>query len=105
HEIAARIAGSSGLRKAGPGTLVLSNSSNTYTGDTVVSAGVLEVTNFGATNPASGIINVAAGATFRIAGDTLGGGPSGNFAEQISGGGTVEFDRSLTTEVITLATP
>src|SRR5690606_5279326 len=61
HEIAARIAGSSGLRKAGPGTLRLSNSANTYTGDTLVSAGVLEVTSFGATNPASGAINIAAG--------------------------------------------
>jgi autotransporter-associated beta strand protein len=44
HEIATTIAGSSGLIKTGPGTLILSGSLS-YTGDTTVLAGTLEVGN------------------------------------------------------------
>jgi autotransporter-associated beta strand protein len=102
HEIAARLSGSTGLNKTWNGTLTLSNGTNNYTGDTNVTGGVLAVTHINATNLASGAVNVAAGATFRFAGDGMGGGASGNFTEQITGGGTVELANSLTTETINL---
>lgn len=107
HEIATRLSGSSGLSKAWNGTLTLSNGTNNYTGDTNITAGVLAVTHVNATNLASGSVNVSTGATFRFAGDEMGGGPSGNFSEQITGGGTVELAGSLTTETIdfTVANP
>jgi autotransporter-associated beta strand protein len=52
--ISAQIAGSVGLTKSGPGTLTLANS-NTYTGDTVIEAGVLRL---GGTSGSAGTGNV-----------------------------------------------
>jgi fibronectin-binding autotransporter adhesin len=56
HEIAAAIAGTSGLEKRGVGTLVLSGS-NTYSGGTDITAGTLAVNG-----SLGGAVNVASGA-------------------------------------------
>ena len=57
--------GSSGLEKAGAGTLTLSGV-NTYSGDTLVSAGTLNLSNstgVALSNP--GLVTVAGGATLK----------------------------------------
>ncbi|MDY0170721.1 MAG: autotransporter-associated beta strand repeat-containing protein [Thermoguttaceae bacterium] len=64
-EIAVRLAGTGGLRKDGPGTLVLARE-NTYTGPTEVAAGTLKLGPNG-TIPQSGAIAVRAGATLDVA--------------------------------------
>jgi autotransporter-associated beta strand protein len=104
HEIGARITGSSGLRKAGAGELLLTNGTNNYTGDTTVSTGVLEVNNLGAINQASGLVNVATGATFRLGGDGAGNGASGALTEEVAGAGQLRLHNTLTTETITAGT-
>ncbi len=104
HEIGARISGASGLRKYGAGTLTLSNGTNNYTGDTVVSGGVLAVTSLGAINQSSGTINIAAGATFRLDGDGQGGGAAGTLTEQLTGAGAFQLSPTLTTEVVVAGT-
>ncbi|WP_432798684.1 autotransporter-associated beta strand repeat-containing protein [Poriferisphaera sp. WC338] len=53
------LSGSGGLTKEGSGTLTLSNSNNTYTGDTTVNAGTLIING----TMASANVNVASGAT------------------------------------------
>lgn len=52
--IAAPIAGTSGLTKAGAGTLVLSSSSNTYSGNTTISLGALQVGDGGTSGALGG---------------------------------------------------
>jgi autotransporter-associated beta strand protein len=104
HEIGAQISGVNGLRKVGPGTLVLSNDMNNFTGDITISSGTLEVTTLGAINQASGAVNTAAGSTFQFGGDGAGGGANGTLIEQITGSGTVNLKNDLTTEVIDLGT-
>jgi autotransporter-associated beta strand protein len=101
HYITAPIAGSAGVTKTGPGTVVLGNPANSYTGNTTVSNGVLAVTALGAINPLSGRINIAAGA-FALAGDGAGNGASGTLTAVFQGAGQFVADSSLTTEVITL---
>jgi len=64
-EISAIITGSAGLTKAGDGTLILSNT-NTYSGNTVISAGTLQVGNGGTTGIATGTISIANGARLVI---------------------------------------
>ena len=43
HTITSIVSGDQGLTKAGPGTLILNNNSNNYTGKTVVAGGVLQI--------------------------------------------------------------
>ena len=103
HEIGVQVSGATGLRKTGPGTLVLTNNTNNFTGDVTLSAGTLSITTLGAINQASGVVNVASGATFQFAGNGAGGGASGTLTELITGAGTVNLKNDLTTEVINFA--
>lgn len=112
HTINAQIGGSSGLNKSGSGTLVLTNGTNSYTGDTTVSGGILDLTDLAAINPASGQTNVAAGATLRLNGDGQGNGASGTLSEAIAGDGTLRLEGidindpntdGLTSEVVTIS--
>ena len=48
HEIDAQIDGTNGFKKTGTGTLILTNDTNTFTGDVIVNQGVLEITKLGA---------------------------------------------------------
>jgi autotransporter-associated beta strand protein len=82
--IAAPLAGTAGLTKAGPGGLVLA-ASNTYTGGTTVAAGVLAVGDGGVAGSIGGDVTVAAGA--RLAFDRS---DSATFAGGISGAGELE---------------
>ncbi|WP_425400442.1 beta strand repeat-containing protein [Aeoliella sp.] len=113
HTISAQIVGSNGLNKLGGGTVTLSNTSNSYTGNTNIATGVLEIASLGAINQSSGLVDVAAGATFRFTGDGAGGGASGTLTEEITGAGTIALagvdpntpgSPGLTTEVVTAAT-
>ncbi len=75
--LAATLAGSAGLNKAGAGTLVLGNNGSTYSGGTTVSGGTLNIAVAGdQTHSAVGVgqaVTVNAGATLRLgAGDALG---------------------------------
>ena len=65
--IAAQIAGDNGLTSSGSGTVVLAGS-NSYTGNTTVSAGVLDLQNSGALPgyDSSGQVSVASGATLAV---------------------------------------
>jgi len=56
--IDSQIDGSSGLVKLGNGTLVLTNASNTYTGDTVINAGSLVISNEGALGLGTSVVSV-----------------------------------------------
>ncbi|MCO6043275.1 autotransporter-associated beta strand repeat-containing protein [Aeoliella sp. ICT_H6.2] len=112
HTVNAQIAGSSGLTKSGTGTLVLSNASNSYTGDTTISGGVLDLTDLGAINQSSGTTSVAAGATLRLNGDGQGNGASGTLSEALTGDGTLRLEGidvndpdtdGLTSELITIS--
>lgn len=60
------ISGTGGLTMAGPGTLVLSGT-NTYTGDTTVSAGTLDLTG-----SLAGSVQVAGGGTLKGSGEIAG---------------------------------
>lgn len=92
HEISTVIAGSAGLTKSGGGNLVLTGA-NTYTGTTNVLGGALQLPGTGSVN---GAVNVeAAGQLAFVAGY------NGTFAGNISGGGNVLLDSSLTTETVT----
>jgi autotransporter-associated beta strand protein len=102
HLITAPVAGSAGVTKTGPGTVVLSNAANSYTGNTTVSEGVLAARHLDAINQASGVIDVTAEATFALAGDGAGNGANGILTEVVQGAGNLVVARSLTTEVITL---
>ncbi len=103
HFITAQVAGSSGVTKTGNGTVVLTNGANSYTGNTTISGGVLAITDLAATNTASGVIDIGAAGAFAFAGDGLGNGANGTVTEVIQGSGLLITDRSLTSEVITLA--
>ncbi len=103
HEVSAKIAGSNGLTKTGGGTLTLSNSSNSYTGNTSVLGGTLNVTDLGALNQASGQVQVSAGATLQFDGDGAGGGANGSLTEEIIGDGDIQLTTGLTTNVITFS--
>jgi fibronectin-binding autotransporter adhesin len=82
--IAAPLAGTAGLTKAGPGGLVLA-AANTYTGGTTVAAGVLAVGDGAVAGSIGGDVTVAAGA--RLAFDRS---DSVTFAGGISGAGELE---------------
>lgn len=97
HEVAAVIAGNSGLNKTGGGTLILSGN-NTYAGTTSVQQGALRVRHTGAVD---GPVNVSAGATFFFEGDGLGTGFNGTFTPDISGAGQVATSLNMTTETVT----
>ena len=58
-EIASIVAGAAGLNKTGFGTLRLSNASNTYTGVTTITNGVLAITSAGALGLATSDITIA----------------------------------------------
>jgi autotransporter-associated beta strand protein len=103
HLINAQVAGSNGLTKTGGGTIVLSNNTNSYTGDTTVSGGTLRITQLGAINPSSGSINIGASGTFALAGDGAGNGVNGTLTGAITGAGSLVAEPTLTTEVVTLA--
>jgi autotransporter-associated beta strand protein len=102
HLITAQVAGSNGVTKTGPGIVALVNPNNSYTGNTTVTEGILAATDLGAINQASGVVDVALGAAFALAGDGAGNGANGTLTEVIQGAGNLLVDRSLTTEVITL---
>lgn len=81
------LAGSSGLRKAGSGTLVLAGT-NTYTGTTAVTVGILRLTNSSALG-GSTTVTMTAGAQLDLSGGltfgtgstiTINGNGGGNFA-------------------------
>ncbi|MCB1277100.1 autotransporter-associated beta strand repeat-containing protein [Prosthecobacter sp.] len=56
--IGSLIAGTSGLTKVGNGTLFLGNNSNSYTGDTVINAGALVITNEGQLGASTSTISI-----------------------------------------------
>lgn len=85
-----KLAGSNGLVKTGLGTLVLTNASNSYSGDTVVSAGTLRVSSTNTVLPSATALSVASGATFAVA--------AGGTTQQvgsISGAGTLSLADTL----------
>jgi autotransporter-associated beta strand protein len=102
HLITAPVDGSNGVTKTGPGVVALVNPNNSYTGNTTVTEGILAATDLGAINQASGVVDVALGAAFALAGDGAGNGANGTLTEVVQGAGNLVVDRSLTTEVITL---
>jgi autotransporter-associated beta strand protein len=65
--LSARLTGSGGLTKINPGTLLLGNTNNNYTGATAVNGGILKLGAAGALSGTSGV-SVASGATFDLAG-------------------------------------
>ena len=71
--ISGQLSGSNGLTKAGPGSVVLSNSNNAYTGSTAITAGILQATVSGALVSVSSV-SVAGGAALALgAPQTIGG--------------------------------
>ena len=71
--ISGPLSGSNGLTKAGPGTVVLSYSNNAYSGNTAISAGILQATVSGALSSVSPV-SVAGGAALSLgAPQTIGG--------------------------------
>lgn len=87
---ATKLAGSNGLVKTGAGTLYLTNASNSYTGDTVVSAGTLRVSSTSTVLPSGTALSVASGATFAV--------DAGGSTQQvgsISGAGTLNLSDTL----------
>jgi autotransporter-associated beta strand protein len=52
------LAGTSGLTKTGNGTLFLTNNANSYTGDTVINAGALVITNEGQLGASTSTISI-----------------------------------------------
>ncbi len=85
YTIAATIGGTSALTKNGTATTALTGA-NTYTGNTVVNAGVLVVTNGGVINSPSATLNVGSGVT--VAANTL------------AGGGAITVQTLLATNVV-----
>ena len=77
------------LDKSGPGTALLTRT-NTFTGDTTISGGVLQA-DFGAALPASSFLSLDGGVLETLAGGTFtrsfGGGGSGSFQMTYNGGG------------------
>lgn len=82
--ISAALSGSNGLNKAGAGTLILSGN-NTYTGNTTVTAGVLQIANDSALGAASNGLVLAGGTLKVTASTTL------NSARALSGTGTLDI--------------
>ncbi|HEX4000004.1 MAG TPA: autotransporter-associated beta strand repeat-containing protein [Pirellulales bacterium] len=79
-----------GITTSGPGAVVVLNAANTYTGDTNVASGTL---NVGATGSIAGAgINVSSGATMNIAA-----GGSISTATNLTDNGVVNLDNSTTT--------
>lgn len=90
HEIAAEIAGNSGLVKTNGGTLVLPNA-NSYTGTTDVQVGTLDINNLDAIdNQVSGTVNIESTGTLLISA-----GASGSLDAQLTGSGLVNLADSL----------
>jgi len=67
--VSGNVSGGFGITKQGPGTLIMSGSSNTYTGATTVNSGTLQLNSAGAL-PTGGNV-VIAGGTLDIHGQTL----------------------------------
>ena len=87
------------LVKSGPGTLILNNSGNTYTGLTTVSNGTLMVNNATGTGVGPGTVTVVSNAT--LAGNGIIGGPvtvdaGGLIVPGTNAIGTLTFSNSLT---------
>ncbi|WP_371348862.1 autotransporter-associated beta strand repeat-containing protein [Ancylobacter sp. IITR112] len=98
--ISSVLAGSDGLEKTGDGTLILSGV-NTYTGDTAISAGTLQIASAGSLGAGSyaGDLSLASGTTFDYgssAAQTLSGAISGAGALTVSGSGTLTLSGSNT---------
>ncbi|NBV01529.1 MAG: hypothetical protein EBS31_08960, partial [Burkholderiaceae bacterium] len=95
--ISAVISGSAGVTKTGAGTLVLSGA-NTYTGETVISAGKIIVRHNTALGSTSGGTSVAAGATLDLYNVDVG-------AEQVtlSGGTLTDVTSSLAGNIVLTA--
>jgi len=88
-----RVQGSGGITQAGTGTTTLTGNANTYTGDTVISAGTLRLSGASSLDRSSGI-SIATGGTFDISAIT-----SATTVKRVSGSGTV----NLAGKTLTLA--
>src|SRR4051812_29877663 len=88
--ISATLAGTNGLLKIGLGTLVLSGT-NTYSGTTGVSAGILQINNPNAISGDSIIVNSAGGAN----GAALAFGAGFNFTNNVTLGGVANGGGTL----------
>ncbi|CAN5834178.1 autotransporter-associated beta strand repeat-containing protein [soil metagenome] len=96
------LAGSSGLIKSGLGSLVLSNASNTYGGDTIINQGALVITNQGALGTSNSTVFVNGTSAFASAAGQLvlqgGSGVTGmtfNRALSLSGRGSYTTSAAL----------
>jgi autotransporter-associated beta strand protein len=95
--------GAGGLTKAGSGILTL-NAANTYTGDTIVSSGTLELTSAGQISAASDISTSATTATFQVdSGTHIVGNISGVGTTVLSAGGNLTAS-SVVQNTLTLGT-
>ncbi len=94
------LSGSGSLAKSGAGTLQLLGA-NTYTGDTILSAGTLTVTSIGGSDAASSSLGGAAAAPLRMNAGTLIYAGSGETADRpIHLGASVAIDSSGTGAVV-----
>ncbi|WP_198291200.1 autotransporter-associated beta strand repeat-containing protein [Ancylobacter sp. FA202] len=98
--ISSVLAGSDGLEKTGDGTLILSGV-NSYTGDTTISAGTLQIASAGSLGAGSyaGAISLASGTLLDYASSaaqTLSGAISGAGGLTVSGSGTLTLSGSNT---------
>ncbi|QOV90256.1 beta strand repeat-containing protein [Humisphaera borealis] len=97
--IGLQLDGTAGFVKAGAGTLTLSSASNSYSGVTAVSAGILQITNAGALGNTSRV-TVASGAELQVAsGLTI------SKATTISGNGTDNLGALKTSGTATWSGP
>lgn len=66
--VTADVSGSGGITKAGAGTMVLSGTASSYSGATLVNAGVLRITTAAALGTTAGITTVSSGAALEMDG-------------------------------------
>jgi len=91
---AGTITGPTGIQKQGSGTAALNLTNNSYSGDTIVSAGTLVLGAAGAISPTAGGLIVDAGATLKLGGNSV-------TARELTGAGVVDNDGGID-QVLTL---